>query len=77
MGRRTRERGREVLVMVVPPRGKDAAAELKDVLALGRLGSGVMVVRRVSHWSAAGLTLRVRSPRPSMLVSLGGMFSKR
>jgi len=45
--------------------GKDAAAEAKEDPALGRLGSGVMVVRRVSHRaSESGLVLRCRSPRP-------------
>jgi hypothetical protein len=49
--------------------------ETKDELALGGWGSGVRVVRRVSHPS--GLTLRVRSPSPfiSSVVSWRAMVS--
>lgn len=45
----------------------EAAAEVKEVLAvLGKYSSGVIVVRRVSHWFSSGLKLLRRSPRPSV-----------
>jgi hypothetical protein len=48
----------------------EAAVDVKEESALGRVTSGVMVVRRVSQasfsWSSSGLKLRCRSPRPSI-----------
>lgn len=45
----------------------DAAADANDDVAVGATGSSTTVVRKVSqlNWSSNGLTLRLRSPKPS------------
>ena len=55
--------------------GKEAVAEVKEEEAEGRRASGGMVVRRVSHWFSEGLGLRRRSPRPSVVSTVGGMVA--
>ena len=57
----------DIEVLVEVPALWDAAAETNEELTLGGWGSGVNVVKRVSHPS--GLRLRSRSPSP--LTSFG------
>jgi hypothetical protein len=49
----------------------EAAAEANDDPAVGATGSSTTVVRKLSQcsWSSKGLTLRLRSPRPSTVVA--------
>jgi hypothetical protein len=57
----------------------EAAAEANDDPAVGATGSSTTVVRKLSHWSwsSKGLTLRLRSPRPSTVVAAGLQDSRR
>jgi len=57
---------RGLALSVVAENDADAAAEVKDESAEGRLASGSMVICIVSQAAAScsGLALRVRSPKP-------------